>query len=73
MICGSTKVLVYELFTSDFGVQQEGNKKVWQGNVNKKQFEKFEEHYLDYRKIDTCSCKAFVNKFPNSIENIKPL
>ena len=71
--CGSTKVLVYELFTSDFGVQQEGNKKVWQGNVNKKQFEKFEEHYLDYRKIDTCSCKAFVNKFPNSIENIKPL
>ena len=35
LTCGFTKVLVYELFTSDFGVQLEGNKKVWQGNVNK--------------------------------------
>ena len=67
------KVLVYELFTSDFGVKQEGNKKVWQGNVNKKRFEKFLKRYPDYCKNDTSSYKAFVNKFPNIVENIKSL
>ena len=73
LTCGFTKVLIYELFTSDFGVQLEGNKKVWKGNVNKKRFEKFRERYPDYRKNDTSSYKAFVNKFPNIIENIKSL
>ena len=73
LTCGFTKVLVYELFTSDFGVQLEGNKKVWQGNVNKKRFDKFRERYTDYCKNDTSSYKAFVNKFPNIIENIKSL
>ena len=28
LTCGFIKVLIYEIFTSDFGVQQEGNKKV---------------------------------------------
>ena len=73
LTCGYTKVLVYELFTSDFGVQQEGNKKAWQGNMNKKRFEKFQERYSDYCKNDTSSYKAFVNKFPKIIENIKSL
>ena len=73
LTCGFTKVLVYELFTSGFGVQQEGNKKVWQGNMNKKRFEKFQERYPDYCKNDTSSYKAFVNKFPKIIENIKSL
>ena len=73
LTCGFTKVLVYELFTSDFGVKQEGNKKVWQGNVNKKRFEKFLKRYPDYCKNDTSSYKAFVNKFPNIVENIKSL
>ena len=73
LTCGITKLLVYELFTFDFGVKQEGNKKVWQGNVNKKRLEKFQERYPDYCKNDTSSCKAFVNKFPNIIENIKSL
>ena len=40
LTCGFTKVLIYELFTSDFGVQQEGHKKVWQGNINKKTIRK---------------------------------
>ena len=67
------KVLVYELFTNDFGVKQEGNKNVWQGNVNKKRFKKFQECYPGYCKNDTSSYKAFVNKFTNIIENIKSL
>ena len=67
------QVLVYELFTSDFGIQQEGNKKVWQGNINKKRFEKFQERFHDYCKNDTSSYKAFVDKFPKTIENIKSL
>ena len=71
LTCGFTKVLVYELFTSDFGVKQEGSKKVWQGNVNKKRFEKFQECYPDYCKNNTSSYKAFVNKFTNIIENKK--
>ena len=45
LTCG---LLVYELFTSDFGIKQEGNKNIWQGNVNKKRFEKFQERYPDY-------------------------
>ena len=73
LTCGFTKVLVHELFTSDFGVKQDGNKKIWQGNVNKKLFEKFQERYPDHCKNDTSSYKAFVNKFPNIIENIKSL
>ena len=73
LTCSFTKVLVYELFTSDFGVQQEGNKKVWQGNMNKNRFKKFQDHYPDYCKNDTSSYKAFVNKFPKIIENIKSL
>ena len=73
LTCGFAKVLVYELFTSDSGVQLEGNRKVWQGNVNKKRFNKFRERYPDYCKNDTSSYKAFVNKFPNIIENIKSL
>ena len=68
LTCGFTKVLIYELFTSDFGVQQEGNKKVWQGNINKKRFEKFQERYHDYCKNDTSSYKAFVDKFPKSLK-----
>ena len=28
LTCGFMKVLVHELFTSNFGVKQEGNKKV---------------------------------------------
>ena len=64
---------VYEIIISDFGVQQEVNKKVWQGNMNKKRFEKFQERYSDYCKNDTSSYKAFVNKFPKIIENIKSL
>ena len=39
--CGFSKVLVYELFTSNFEVKQEANKKVRQGSVNKKRFGKF--------------------------------
>ena len=73
LTCGFTKVLVYELFTSDFGVKQEGSKKVWQGNVNKKRFEKFQGCYPDYCKNNTSSYKAFVNKFTNITENIKSL
>ena len=73
LTCGFTKVLVYELFTSGFGVQQEGNKKVWQGNMNKKRFEKFQERYPDYCKNYTSNYKAFVNKFPKIIKNIKSL
>ena len=73
LTCGFTKVLIYELFTSDFGVQQEGNKKVWQSNINKKRFEKFQERYPDHCKNDTSSYKAFVDKFPKIIENIKSL
>ena len=71
LTCSFTKVLVYKLFTNDFGVQQEGNKKVWQGNMNKKRFEKFQERYPDYCKNDTSNYKAFVNKFSKIIENIK--
>ena len=73
LTCGFTKVLVYELFTSGFGVQQEGNKKVWQGNMNKKRFGKFQERYPDYCKNYTSNYKAFVNKFPKIIKNIKSL
>ena len=73
LTCGFTKVLIYELFTSDLGVQQEGNKKVWQGNINKKRFEKFQERYPDCCKNGTSSYKAFVDKFPKIIENIKYL
>ena len=40
---------------------------------NGKKFEKFEERYSDYCKNDTSSYKAFVNKFPKIIENIKSL
>ena len=35
LTCGFTKVLVYQLFTSNFEVKQKGNKKVWQGNMTK--------------------------------------
>lgn len=41
LACGFTKVLVYELFSSDFKVKQDGIKKVWQGSVTKKRFENF--------------------------------
>ena len=41
LTCGFSKVLVYELFTSNFEVKQEANKKVKQGSVNEKRFEKF--------------------------------
>ena len=40
---------------------------------NGKKFEKFEERYSDYCKNDTSSYKAFVNKFPKILENIKSL
>ena len=73
LTCGFTKVLVYELFTSGFGVQQEGNKKVWQGNMNKKRFEKFQQRYPDYYRNDTSSYKAFISKFPKAIEKINSL
>ena len=35
LTCGFTKVLVYQLFTSNFEVKQKGDKKVWQGNMTK--------------------------------------
>ena len=73
LTCVFTSILVYELFTSDFGVQQEGNKKVWQGNMNKKRFENFQEPYPYYCKNDASSYKAFVNKFPKIIKNIRSL
>ena len=73
LTCDFTKVLVYELFTTDLGVQLEGNKNVWQGNVNKKRFKKFRERYFDYCKNDTSGYKAFVNKFPSIIKNITSL
>ena len=40
LTCGFTKVLVYELFTSDFGVQQLGNKNFWQRSMDKKAIRK---------------------------------
>ena len=41
--------------------------------MNKKRFEKFQERYHDYCKNHTSSYKAFANKFPKIIENIKSL
>ena len=57
LTCGFTKVLVYEIFTSDFGVQQDVNKKVWQGNMNKKRFEKFQERYQTIAKMTVAVTK----------------
>ena len=48
-------------------------RKVWQGIMNKKWFQKFQERYPDYCKIDTSSYKAFFNKFQKIIVNIKSL
>ena len=57
LTCGFTKVLVYEIFTSDFGVQQDVNKKFWQGNMNKKRFEKFQERYQTIAKMTVAVTK----------------
>lgn len=47
LICGFTKVLGYQLFTSNFEVKRKGNEKVSQGNMTKKRFEKFQEFGMD--------------------------
>ena len=35
LTCGLTKVLVYQLFSSNLEVKEEDSKKVWQGNMTK--------------------------------------
>ena len=45
LTCGFTKVFVYELFTNDFAVRKRGNRKHWQGEINRARFDKFKERY----------------------------